>query len=261
MNKTGINRTAAAEPTPTHAGTGGTDALTSSVPSTSPASSVPSAPPKAAIFDLDGTLLDSMGVWDQIDMDFLSRRGFDVPDDYVPTISAMPFQQVAAYTIDRFGLDETPEAVMAEWDDMAHEAYATMVEAKPGAVEYLTYLRDAGVKLAIATSLTPSLREPAMKHVGIFDFFNTIVSVDDVHGVGKDKPDVYLLAASRLGAEASECVVFEDILEGIRSAKSVGMRAWAMHDDSSDGQWDAICALADGVMFDFHDAPRLWPEA
>lgn len=261
MNKTGINRTAAAEPTPTHVGTGGTDALTSSVPSASPASSVPSAPPKAAIFDLDGTLLDSMGVWDQIDMDFLSRRGFDVPDDYVPTISAMPFQQVAAYTIDRFGLDETPEAVMAEWGDMAHEAYATMVEAKPGAVEYLTYLRDAGVKLAIATSLTPSLREPAMKHVGIFDFFNTIVSVDDVHGVGKDKPDVYLLAASRLGTEASECVVFEDILEGIRSAKSVGMRAWAMHDDSSDGQWDAICALADGVMFDFHDAPRLWPEA
>lgn len=68
-------------------------------------------------------------------------------------------------------------------------------------------------------------------------------------------------AFARLGAETSECVVFEDILEGIRSAKSVGMWAWAMHDDSSDGQWDAICALADGVMFDFHDAPRLWPEA
>lgn len=139
-----------------------------------PATHSSSPMPKAAIFDLDGTLLDSMGVWDQIDMDFLARRGFEVPADYVPTISAMPFEQVAAYTIERFRLNETPEAVMAEWDDMAHEAYATMVEAKPGAVEYLTYLHDAGVKLGVATSLTPSLREPAMKHVGIFDFFTTI---------------------------------------------------------------------------------------
>lgn len=221
-----------------------------------PATHSSSSMPKAAIFDLDGTLLDSMGVWDQIDMDFLARRGFEVPADYVPTISAMPFEQVAAYTIERFRLNETPEAVVAEWDDMAHEAYATMVEAKPGAVEYLTYLHDAGVKLGVATSLTPSLREPAMKHVGIFDFFTTITSVDDVHGIGKDQPDVYLLAASRLGAEPCECVVFEDILPGVRSAKSVGMRVWAMHDDSSDADWARICALADGVMFDFHDAPR-----
>lgn len=221
-----------------------------------PATHSSSPMPKAAIFDLDGTLLDSMGVWDQIDMGFLARRGFEVPADYVPTISAMPFEQVAAYTIERFRLNETPEAVMAEWDDMAHEAYATMVEAKPGAVEYLTYLHDAGVKLGVATSLTPSLREPAMKHVGIFDFFTTITSVDDVHGIGKDQPDVYLLAASRLGAEPCECVVFEDILPGIRSAKSVGMRVWAMHDDSSDADWARICALADGVMFNFHDAPR-----
>ena len=212
---------------------------------------------KAAIFDLDGTLLDSMGVWDQIDIDSLARRGIDVPDDYMLKVGAMQFRQIAEYTIARFGLPDTPEALMAEWDDMARDAYATAVEAKPHAREYLAHLRDTGAKLAVATSLPPSLREPAMRHVGILDLFDTVVSVDDANDVGKDRPDVYLLAASRLGVEPRDCTVFEDILVGIRSARSAGMTVWAMHDDSSDRDWDLICEEADGVLFDFRDAPRV----
>ena len=212
---------------------------------------------KAAIFDLDGTLLDSMGVWDQIDIDSLARRGIDVPDDYMLKVGAMQFRQIAEYTIARFGLPDTPEALMAEWDDMARDAYATAVEAKPHAREYLAHLRDTGAKLAVATSLPPSLREPAMRHVGILDLFDAVVSVDDANDVGKDRPDVYLLAASRLGVEPRDCTVFEDILVGIRSARSAGMTVWAMHDDSSDRDWDLICEEADGVLFDFRDAPRV----
>ena len=94
-----------------------------------------------------------------------------------------------------------------------------------------------------------------MRHVGIFDNFDEGFSVDYAGDIGKDRPDVYLLAASRLGIEPTDCTVFEDLLVGMRSAKSVGMRVWAMHDDSSDADWPAICGLADGVMFDFHDAP------
>ena len=154
---------------------------------------------KAAIFDLDGTLLDSMGVWDQVDIDFLAKRGIEVPADYMGKVAAMQFRQIAEYTIARFGLPDTPEALMQEWDDMARVAYSTVVEAKPHAVEYLSYLRRSGAKLAVATSLPPALREPAMKHVGIFDYFDQIVSVDDANNVGKDRPDVFLLAAGRLG--------------------------------------------------------------
>lgn len=211
---------------------------------------------KAAIFDLDGTLLDSMGVWDQIDIDSLAKRGIAVPDDYVLKVGSMQFRQIAEYTIARFGLPDTPEQLMAEWDDMAREAYGTMVEAKPYAKEYLEYLKATGARLAVATSLPPSLREPAMRHVGILDLFDVIVSVDDANDVGKDRPDVYLLAASRLGVEAHDCTVFEDLLVGLRSAKSVGMSVWAMHDDSSNRDWPAICEEADGVLFDFSEAPR-----
>lgn len=211
---------------------------------------------KAAIFDLDGTLLDSMGVWDQVDVDSLAKRGVDVPDDYMTAVCAMQFRQIAEYTIARFGLDDTPEQLMAEWDDMARTAYATVVEAKPHAREYLRDLKARGAKLAVATSLPPSLREPAMEHVGILGFFDVQVSVDDAGGVGKDRPDVYMLAARRLGVDPADCTVFEDLLAGMRSAKSVGMSVWAVHDDSSNRDWPAICDLADGVLFDFDRAPR-----
>ena len=162
---------------------------------------------KGAIFDLDGTLLDSMGVWDQVDIDFLSKRGIDVPDDYMTKVAAMQFRQIAEYTIARFSLTDTPEELMDEWDHMARVMYATVVEAKPYAREYLAQLKESGAKLAVATSLPPMLREPAMKHVGIFDYFDEVVSVDDAGGVRKDQPDVYLLAASsRVGRG---CTVFE----------------------------------------------------
>lgn len=211
---------------------------------------------KAAIFDLDGTLLDSMGVWDQVDIDFLGRRGIAVPDDYMNKVSAMQFRQIAEYTIARFDLPDTPEQLMQEWDEMARVAYSTVVEAKPYAVEYLARLRESGARLAVATSLPPMLREPAMTHVGIDRFFDEVVSVDDAGDVGKDRPDIYLLAARRLGVEPQECTVFEDLLAGMRSAKSVGMHVWAMHDDSSDRDWPEICRIADGVLFDFSDAPN-----
>ena len=211
---------------------------------------------KAAIFDLDGTLLDSMGVWDQVDIDFLAKRGIEVPTDYMGKVAAMQFRQIAEYTIARFGLPDTPEALMQEWDDMASVAYSTTVEAKPGALGYLPDLKAAGVKLGVATSLPPHLRDPALRHVGMFGLFDDIVSVDDVNDVGKDQPDVYLLAAKRLGVKPTDCTVFEDLLVAMKSAKSVGMTVWAMHDDSSAADWPEICRLADGVLFDFHDAPR-----
>lgn len=212
---------------------------------------------KGAIFDLDGTLLDSMGVWDQVDADFLRSRGIAVPADYATAVAPMQFRQAAEYTIARFALPDTPEQLMAEWDDMARLAYGSVVEAKPGAHDYLRALKASGARLAVATSLPPDLREPAMRHVGIADLFDAVVSVDDVGDVGKERPDVYLYAAARLGLKPTDCTVFEDLLVGMRSAKGVGMAVWAMHDDSSDHDWPAIVDLADGVLFDFLDAPRM----
>ncbi|MEE1296154.1 MAG: HAD family phosphatase [Bifidobacterium sp.] len=211
---------------------------------------------KAAIFDLDGTLLDSMGVWDWVDAEFLGRRGIAVPDDYMAKVSAMQFRDIATYTIARFGLEgDTPEGLMAEWTDLAGERYATMVEPKAGALDYLHELKASGAGLAVATSMMPALRGPALAHAGMAGLFDAVVGVENV-AHGKQEPDIYLEAARRLGVTPGECTVFEDLLAGIDAAKRAGMHAWGVQDDSSAHDWDAICERADGVLLDFTAAPR-----
>lgn len=236
--------------------TGGTPAPTGGTTNTATGSSVADNRGRAAIFDLDGTLLDSMGVWDQIDAEFLAKRGIAVPDDYMAKVSAMQFRQIAEYTIARFGLDDTPQALVEEWNGMAKRMYAHVVEPKPHAVAYLRELKESGAKLAVATTMLPDLRAPALAHAGMADLFDAVVGVDDAAGRGKEHPDVYLLAADTVGVDPAHCTVFEDLFVGMRSAKRAGMQVWGVHDDSSDHDWGRICALADGVLFDFADAPR-----
>ncbi|WEV66674.1 HAD family phosphatase [Bifidobacterium sp. ESL0769] len=212
---------------------------------------------KAAIFDLDGTLLDSMDVWHQVDVDFFRSRNIPLTDDYMGIVNAMRPEEVARYTIKRYGLHDTPEELAKLWDLMVLEAYGNTVEAKPHAVEYLDYLKSSGARLAVATSLSPQVREVGMKHVGIRQYFDEVVSVEDTNAKSKHSPEVYLTAASRLGVAAKNCMVFEDLLVAVKAAKSAGMHVWAMEDDYSLGDRPAIKAMADGVISDFADAPKV----
>ena len=129
-------------------------------------------PIKAAIFDMDGTILDSMGIWAKIDIDFLNARGLEVPDDYMEKVGPMSYQEMAEYTIQRFHLDEKPESLIQEWDDRAVAAYSGEVRLKDGAMEYLLSLKEKGVKLALATASGPPLFGPALKNNGIYHLFD-----------------------------------------------------------------------------------------
>ncbi|RSX56122.1 beta-phosphoglucomutase [Bifidobacterium dolichotidis] len=210
---------------------------------------------KAAIFDLDGTLLDSLGVWKKVDEIFLARRGFEVPDDYMQAIAPLQFREVAAYTIERFGLDETEDALMQEWDELAAYQYTHEVQTKRGAAEYLTWLKRSGAKLAVATTLSAVLRKPALVHVGLWGLFDEVVGVETV-AHGKGEPDIYFRAAELVGIEPAHCTVFEDLLPAIRSAKRAGMQAYGVYDKSSKMLWNQIEQEADGTIFDFTQAPR-----
>jgi len=205
---------------------------------------------KAYIFDLDGTLLDSMDIWQQIDIDFLKKRGIAVPLDYAESISSMTFNEAAIYTINHFGLSDTVEGLKKEWNDMAAYAYGNTVQLKPYAKEYLLKLKERGAKLAVATSLFVELLEPALRNHGIYNLFDAICTSDEA-GHGKSRPDVFLLAAKKIDAAPADCLVFEDILEAVKSAKSAGMTVCAVYDKSSDSDWDQIKAIADFTIVDF----------
>ena len=217
-----------------------------------------SLPFTAAIFDLDGTLLDSTWVWREVDRAFFEDRGMAAPEDYARTIQGMSFRETAEYTVRRFGLSETVEEVMAGWTRATAEAYAHQVTMKPGALAFLRALKRAGVKLAVATANRRELFGPTLERWGALPLFDVICTSAEVGDAGKGDGALFRLAAEKLGAEPGDCVVFEDTLEGVRGARAAGMRAYAVQDAGNDHHRDQIAALADGVIGDFVEMDRLF---
>ena len=184
---------------------------------------------KGVIFDLDGTLIESGDVWTQIDIDFLGKRGFAVPENYGKAVSAMDFRQAAIYTKQLFSLPETIEEIAAEWRDMAIWHYTNDIEPVKGAPEFVRKLHSKGIKLALATASSRELYEPVLKRCDIYDCFDFFATTEQVER-GKGFPDIYLLAAELLGLKPGECAVFEDIPEGVGAAKQGGFRVYARLD-------------------------------
>lgn len=212
---------------------------------------------KGFIFDLDGTVLDSSWVWDQVDIKFLGDRGFEVPDDYVEAISPLGAMRAAVYTIERFGLyDEKPEDMVREWFDMAKKEYANKVVCKPGAKEYIKFLYDNGIKLAVATSSDRELFMSTLAREGILECFSEIVTVEEVER-GKGYPDIYEEAARRIGLGVKECVVFEDILTGVSGAKLGDFTVVAVEDEKSLCKKNEIMKKADLLYFTIQRTARL----
>ncbi len=186
---------------------------------------------KGAIFDLDGTLLDSMWIWDRIDQEFLAKRGIaEVPADYQETIATFGAEKTAVYTIERFGLDDSPEDLVQEWLDMAADYYANRLLLKDGAYEYLCRLSEKEIPMAVATSSDIALVQPALERTGVLPLLHTVITVKEA-GRGKMFPDIYLQAAERLGCSPGECLVFEDVLEAAETAKKAGFPVVGVAED------------------------------
>ena len=207
---------------------------------------------QGAIFDLDGTLLDSMHVWKEIDLEFLAKRGFDVPLGYSESLAGLSFRETAEYTIATFGLKENPDDIMQEWNQMAIEAYRHKVRLKPHAEEYLLWLKERGIRLAVCTALSRKLYVPALQNNRIYHLFDAFVSTDDVNR-GKNFPDAYLLAASRLGLAPQDCVVFEDILPAIHGALAANMQVYGVFDPASEHDREEIERITQGYLYDFRE--------
>lgn len=199
---------------------------------------------KAAIFDLDGTLVVSGHVWSKVDREFLGRRGIEVPADYYKVLSSMNFQTAAVYTNERFGLNESIDSIMQEWHNMAVYEYSNVIGLVSGADRFVRRLKENGLKIALATASTKELYEPVLKRNGLYDYFDFFAATSQVKR-GKGFPDVYEFAAEGLGEKPGDCVVFEDIIEGIRGAKAGGFSAAACLNEHYFEDWEKMKKEAD----------------
>lgn len=187
------------------------------------------------LFDLDGTLIDSMSVWKDIDIEFLGNYGIELPADLQNSIEGMSFTETASYFKKRFQFKESVEEIKAIWNEMAYEHYTQYVKLKDGVLEFLSYLRSHKIKTGISTSNSIQLVQGVLKAKEIESYFDVVVTACQVN-VGKPSPDIYLETARLLNVEPKNCLVFEDIPMGIMAGKNANMKVCTIYDDFSKNQ-------------------------
>lgn len=206
---------------------------------------------KAVLFDMDGTLMDSMWMWRDIDIEYLGKFGIPLPDSLQREIEGMGFTETANYFKDKFDLPMSVEEIKQDWNRMAYEKYETSVPLKAGARRLLGELKRRGIRLGIATSNHIALARTALRSNHVEQLFDCVRTACDV-AKGKPAPDVYLSVADTLKVSPEECLVFEDVPMGILAGKNAGMPVCAMEDAFSRDQEQTIRSLADYYIKDFN---------
>lgn len=200
---------------------------------------------KAVIFDLDGTLIDSMGIWIQIDKEYLEKRNIPVPDDLFKDVkTGNSFNEICQYFKDKFNLPDSIKEIGAEWTDMVAEHYKNEITLKSGAHEFINFLNANNIKMAIGTSNTKYLTKTVLSANGVLGFFESIVAgCEDIKG--KPYPDIFLKAAKELNITPKECLVIEDTLHGVLAAHNANMDVFGIFDDNETHDVNAIKKEAD----------------
>ncbi len=188
---------------------------------------------KAAIFDLDGTLINSMGIWRRLLPEFLEARALKAPDNMLSRVAFMTLTQSSQYVADSFPeLSMTGKQVKEAWMAIVYGEYAEKIELKSGAADFIKKLKQNNVKIAVATACSKNLAEVCLKNNGIYDMIDTVTYAEDI-GCGKDSPRIYLECLNKLGCEAAEAVLFEDILMALKTAGEIGLKTIIVEDESA----------------------------
>ena len=210
---------------------------------------------RAIIFDLDGTLIDSMEIWREIDEDFFARRKQQVPEGYQEQIAHLGFRECAKFTVEKYLPQESEDALIEEWNVLCREKYRAKDSAKyfkPGALELVRRFKERGVRLCVATASSPDYFMPVLEKGGVAQLFDVYATVEET-GKNKSFPDIFLNCAKKLKVRPEECAVFEDNLIALRSAKSCGMCAVGVYDAAAAAFWAQMRSEADLAIESFEE--------
>lgn len=207
---------------------------------------------KAVIFDLDGTLVDSMWMWKAIDIEYLGKFNIPLPPTLQKDIEGMSFSETAVYFKETFQIPDSLDKIKADWNQMAYDKYTKEVTLKNGAKEFLEQCKKNGIKLGIATSNSRELVDATLEALKIKDCFDCVMTACEVTK-GKPAPDIYLAVAENIGVKPSQCLVFEDIEMGILAGKNAEMEVCAVEDEFSMDQIELKQELADYYIKDYFE--------
>ena len=200
-----------------------------------------------AIFDMDGTLVDSMPYWKDLAREFLGKHGITPSPALLEQIKPMTMSESAALFQETFSLPGTPQGIAQEMNAMMEDHYRRDIPLKPGVKAYLDRLGQQGTTLCVASATAEPLMAACLTRLGVAHHFRFLLSCEEVQA-GKDRPDVYFAAARRLGADPAQTAVYEDALYAARTAKAAGFYLVGVYDPSGQHHWDQLSALADETI-------------
>lgn len=204
-----------------------------------------------AIFDMDGTLVDSMVYWKNLAKEYLALQGIiHIPDMILEKIKPMTMIESATLFIEKFGLNGTPESVANEMNALMDTHYYKDIPLKKGIKEYLNKLYNSGTTMCVASATAVPLVEACLKRLGIIEYFSFLLSCETI-GVGKSKPNIYYEAAKRLGAEPSDIAVYEDALYAAETAKKAGFYVVGVFDESAKKNFASLKEITDEIIIDW----------
>ncbi len=208
---------------------------------------------KVFIFDFDGTLVDSMGMWGEVDLAMLRLHGLPIPENFTEEfmfpLIPLSEEETAQFFLD-YGCKGTVESILAEINALSLEQYKHHILPKRGAKELLTALHARGAKLGMVTAATMQRIVPCLARNGMEGCFDMILSCDEAK-LPKTDPDIFRMALDRLGATAEEAVFFDDNLTALRTARQAGIATVGVYDSHADATWNEMCAEADAALRDF----------
>ena len=203
------------------------------------------------IFDMDGTLIDSMDAFGGAMIKFLEDNNIEYPSDIVKIITPLGFKGSAEYFLTLGSKKSVPE-MLEDFRDYMIEPYTETIPEKEGVTETLLRLKKEGHSLNVLTASPHVTLDPCLKRLGLYELFENVWSCDDF-GIPKSNPEIYIEAAKRLGTDVTNCIFIDDNVNAVKTAKAAGMHSWGIFDKSSEDYVDEMKEISEKYIYTFSE--------